>query len=112
MYEVRRYQTSAGKDIFTDWLKKLRDRKARIAIDRRIFRIETGNLGDHKYLKQGVSELRIVVGPGYRIYFAQSGSQIILLLCGGDKSTQSSDIERACAYWKDWQQRTAGTEEG
>jgi putative addiction module killer protein len=95
VYEVLRYLSSTGKDIFTEWL----------AIDRRIIRIELGNLGDHKYLKDGVSELRIDVGPGYRLYYAQDGNRIILLLCGGDKSTQSIDINRACAYWNEYQQR-------
>jgi putative addiction module killer protein len=105
MYEVRRYMSSTGKDIYTEWVSKLRDRKVRIALDRRIYRIESGNLGDHKYLKDGVSELRIDVGPGYRVYYGMHKSQIVLLLCGGDKSTQSSDIERACAYWQDWRNR-------
>lgn len=71
-----------------EWRTKLRDTKARVAIDRRVNRIEQGNLGDHKYLQDGVSELCINVGPGYRVYYAVEGKQIILLLCGGDKSTQ------------------------
>jgi putative addiction module killer protein len=76
---------------------------------RRVNRLEQENFGDHKYLKDGVSELRIDVGPGYRIYYAIAGKQIVLLLCGGDKRTQNSDIDRACAYWKDWQERSTKT---
>lgn len=78
---------------------------ARIAIDRRINRLELENFGDHKFCRDGVWELRIDVGPGYRVYYAMAGSQVILLLLGGDKRTQTSDIDRACAYWKDWQRR-------
>jgi len=88
-----------------DWWNQLRDHKGRIAIDRRTFRIESGNFGDHKYLKEGVWELRIDVGPGYRVYYAAEARQIILLLCGGDKSRQNADIDRACANWRDWQER-------
>ena len=105
MFEVFRYQSSNGKDILTEWVNKLRDRRTRLAIDRRIIRLESGNFGDHKYLKDGVSELRLDIGPGYRLYYARDGDRIILLLCGGDKNTQKNDIEKACGYWFDWQQR-------
>ncbi len=105
MYEVRHYLTASGRDVYLDWRLALRDNKAAAAIDRRIYRIELGNLGDHRYLQDGVSELRIDVGPGYRVYFAVEGTQVILLLCGGDKSTQTKDIERACALWSDWRER-------
>jgi putative addiction module killer protein len=105
MYEVRRYSTSKGQVIVTEWLQRMRDMKARIAIDRRIFRMELGNLGDHKFCRDGVWEMRIDFGPGYRLYYAHDGAQIILLLCGGDKRSQSKDIECACEYWQDWQGR-------
>jgi putative addiction module killer protein len=108
VYEVRHYLSSTGKDVYMQWWAKLRDHKARIALDRRVNRIALGNFGDKKYLKDGVSELRIDVGPGYRVYYAVEGAHIVLLLCGGDKSTQSADIDRACAYWLDWQQRAKG----
>jgi putative addiction module killer protein len=62
--------------------------------------MEGGNFGDHKFCRDGVWEFRIDVGAGYRVYYALSGSTVILLLCGGDKATQSSDISRACEYWK------------
>jgi len=105
VYEIRHYLTSDEKDPFLEWRSKLRDTKAKIAIDRRINRIELGNFGDHKFCRDGIWELRIDVGPGYRVYYAIVGSQIILLLCGGDKRTQNSDITRACEHWQDWQRR-------
>jgi putative addiction module killer protein len=105
VYEIRHYLTPGGKDVYLDWQRKLRDVKARIAIDRRINRVELGNLGDHKFLTDGVWELRIDVGPGYRVYYALIDSQIVLLLCAGDKRTQAADIARACGYWHDWQRR-------
>ena len=92
--------------MFMEWRSKLRDSTARIAIDRRINRVELGNLGDHKYCRSGVWELRIDVGPGYRVYYGFVDTQIVLLLCGGDKGMQERDIDRACAYWNDWQGRS------
>lgn len=67
-----------------------------IAVVRRVTRIEQGNFGDHKFCRDGVSELRIDVGAGYRVYYAIAGKRVVLLLCGGDKRTQSADISRAC----------------
>jgi putative addiction module killer protein len=104
MYEVRHYLTPQnGKDVFFEWWNRLRDNTARIVIERRITRMELGNFGDHKFCRDGVWELRIDVGPGYRLYYATAGSKIVLLLCGGDKRSQSGDIDRACEYWLDWQ---------
>ena len=105
MFEIRHYLTEDDKDIYLDWLRKQRDTVARIAIDRRINRIELGNFGDHKFCRDGVWELRIDVGAGYRVYYATSNNTIVLLLCGGDKRTQVADIDRACEYWSDWQRR-------
>ena len=106
MYEIRHYLTTDEKDIYLDWLRKLRDVTAKIAVDRRVTRIELGNFGDHKFCRDGVWELRIDVGAGYRVYYAVAGKEIVLLLCGGDKRTQNADIDRACEYWKDWQRRS------
>lgn len=106
MYEIRHYLTTDEKDIYLDWLRKLRDVTAKIAVDRRVNRIELGNFGDHKFCRDGVWELRIDVGAGYRVYYAVAGKEIVLLLCGGDKRTQNADIDRACEYWKDWQRRS------
>ena len=83
-------------DEFAKWLKKLRDADAKARINLRIRRIAlTGNIGDHKPVGDGVCELRIDYGPGYRLYFAQRGSEIILLLIGGDKASQQRDIKKA-----------------
>jgi len=82
-------------DIFLKWLKKLKDIKGKVAILRRIDRVKYGNFGDYKYLGNGVNELRVDFGPGYRVYFSVKNSEIILLLIGGDKSTQNSDIKKA-----------------
>jgi putative addiction module killer protein len=105
VFEVRHYVAPNGNDVVAEWMRGLRDTKARIAIDRRINRLEVENFGDHKFCHDGVWELRIDVGPGYRLYYAMAGEQIILLLFGGDKRTQSADIDRACANWMDWQRR-------
>ena len=74
-------------------------------IQRRIDRIAGGNLGDHKFCQDGVWELRIDFGPGYRVYYAQEEGAILLLLCGGSKRSQSSDIKQAIRYWQDYQRR-------
>jgi putative addiction module killer protein len=103
---VDHYLTADGRDLFERWLDRVRDRRALVAIERRIARIERdGHLGDHKYLRDGVSELRIDVGAGYRVYYAQADEAILLLLCGGDKSTQEADIARAVATWEEFQRR-------
>jgi putative addiction module killer protein len=98
--------TPDNKDVYLDWLRKLRDVTARIAVDRRVNRVELGNFGDHRFCRDGVWELRVDVGPGYRVYYAAAGRKLVLLMCGGDKRTQSTDIDRACEYWQDWQRRT------
>ncbi|MGN6149596.1 MAG: type II toxin-antitoxin system RelE/ParE family toxin [Rhizomicrobium sp.] len=89
MLEVR--QTAA----FTNWLARLADRNAQARIVARLRRFEIGNLGDVKPVGAGVMEARIDYGPGYRLYFVQHGNVLIVMLCGGDKRTQKTDIERA-----------------
>lgn len=101
------YVTEDGKAPFAEWLDRLRDVTARAQIERRLARVRLGLLGDSKALGGGVSELRIATGPGYRVYFAQAGQVVILLLCGGDKSSQAADIAKAHAYWADYQERTS-----
>ena len=91
MIQVRQTET------FRIWLADLRDRRAVARIAARIDRLKLGNPGDVKSVGDGVSELRIDYGPGYRLYFKRVGHEIVLLLCGGDKSTQDRDIERAKA---------------
>ncbi|HEY1806508.1 MAG TPA: type II toxin-antitoxin system RelE/ParE family toxin [Terracidiphilus sp.] len=105
MYEIRHYVAPNGKDVFSEWRSGIRDNRAKIAIDRRMNRIELENFGDHRFCRDGVWELRIDVGPGYRVYYAIAGAEVVLLLSGGDKRTQDADIDRACAYWADWQRR-------
>ena len=107
MYEIRHYLTPDAKDLYRDWLRQQRDTTAKIAVVRRVARIEQGNFGDHKFCRDGVWELRIDVGAGYRVYYAIAGKQLVLLLCGGDKRSQEADISRACDYWQDWQRRTS-----
>jgi putative addiction module killer protein len=107
MYEIRHYLTVDGKDVFLDWMRQLPDVGARIAIDRRVNRIELGNFGDHKFCRDGVWEMRVDVGAGYRVYYAIAGKQIILLLCAGNKRSQQADIKRACSYWGEWQTRAS-----
>jgi putative addiction module killer protein len=104
--EIRRYVTRTGKDVFGDWLSRLADTKAKARILVRIDRLAVGNFGDSKQLRGGISELRIDWGPGYRVYFALVGRTCVLLLCGGDKRKQSSDIQRAIEYLRDYQERT------
>ncbi len=82
-------------DLFLNWLKSLRDVRAVARIQIRIDRMEMGNLGDVKSVGEGVSELRVDYGPGYRVYFTKRGQTILVLLCGGDKRTQNSDIATA-----------------
>lgn len=89
---------------FDEWLRALRDRRAVARITARIDRLASGNPGDVKPIGSGLSEMRIDHGPGYRVYFMQRGPIIIVLLCGGDKSSQQRDIEKAkalAAEWKD-----------
>ena len=106
MYEIRHYLTASGKNLFEEWLDALKDAKAEARIAARIARLAAGNFGDCKPLRDGVWELRIDWGPGYRVYYAMSGRTCVLLLCGGDKRKQSADINRAIEYWNDYQQRS------
>ena len=104
--EIAHYLTADGHDPVQDWMDAVRDMRARVAILRRLERMKVGNFGDRKFCRDGVWELRIDTGPGYRVYYAQAGQTLVLLLCGGDKRSQRSDIERAAAYRQDWERRT------
>ncbi len=106
MIEIRHYVSRAGKDVFDGWLSQLDDARAQAKIASRINRLAAGNFGDCRPLRQGVRELRIDWGPGYRVYYAMLGRVCVLLLCGGDKRKQSSDIDRALDYLKDYKERT------
>ena len=98
------YRTPNGRAPYTKWFES-QDQTIQNKIQTRIDRIEfAGNLGDHKPVGDGVFELRFRFGPGYRVYFGQIGNTIVLLLCGGDKSSQTRDIKRAKAYWQEYKE--------
>ena len=104
-FEIRRYRSPDGDEPFTRWLSALPDRQARARILVRIERLEVGNFGDSKFIREGVSELRIDWGPGYRVYFGRAGTSQIVLLCGGDKRKQDADIEKAIELWREYESR-------
>ena len=106
MYETRHYLTTDGRDVFIYWLKEVRDPIAKGQIIRHVNRLELGNFGDHSFCRDGVWELRVHIGAGYRIYYALAGLRVALLLGGGDKRTQDADIDRAVRCWQDWQRRS------
>jgi len=97
------YVDNNGREPFTEWINNLRDSAGRKRILARLFRLEQGNYGDCKPVGEGVSEFRMFFGPGYRVYFGEDESSIIVLLCGGDKSSQKDDIQQAKIYWKEYQ---------
>jgi len=104
--ELHIFVTEEGREPFSEWLTSLRDIKARAKIRVRLDRASLGNLGDSHGVGEGVQELRIDYGPGYRIYLGQEGETMVLLLCGGDKSTQTKDIEKAKRYWNEYRRRS------
>lgn len=89
MFEIRK------TSVYAEWIDKLRDVMGRARILARVERLAQGNAGDSKHVGEGVFELRVDTGPGYRVYYTQQGSQFVILLVGGDKSTQSKDINKA-----------------
>lgn len=96
---LRYYVAEDGKIPFLSWLKKLKDSMTRVRIRRRLDRLELGNFGDCEPVGEGVLELRLDFGSGYRIYFAEQSDEIVILLCAGDKSSQKKDIKTAKTYW-------------
>jgi putative addiction module killer protein len=104
--EVRRYLTGNGRDVLGEWLGGLKDNRTRAKILARIDRLAAGNFGDCKSLRGGLYELRINWGPGYRVYCAMVGGTCVVLLCGGEKRKQASDIQRAIEYLSDYRERT------
>jgi len=105
--EIEIYETPEGKRPFSEWLDSLRDSKTQGKIQTRIDRVEEGNLGNYRSVGQGVCELKIDYGSGYRIYFGQIGSTVVLL-CGGDKNTQEQDIRKAQEYWEEYKSNENG----
>lgn len=107
MMNLLRYQREDGREPFTEWLGGLRDKSAQARIRVRLRHVEAGNLGDCEPVGEGVIELRVHVGAGYRIYCGRHGAMVVLLLCGGDKDDQAADIKRAKALWSEWKRRQA-----
>jgi len=103
--DVRLYLDTNGHSPFSEWLQSLSDIKGRAKIRERINRIRLGNMGDCEPVGEGVHELRIHFGPGYRVYFGQEVKTIVILLCGGSKQTQKADIKTAKALWHDYKER-------
>ena len=105
MIELLRYQRENGREPFTEWLNAQRDKLAQARIRVRLRQVQAGNFGDVEPVGDGVSELRIHVGAGYRVYFGRRGKAMVILLCGGDKGSQAADIKRAKELWAEWKRR-------
>ena len=103
--DIQLYSDIMGRVPFTQWLEALADRQGRAAIKARLLRLEAGNFGDCKPLRDGVQELRIDKGPGYRVYLSRQGPVLVLLLCGSDKADQDRAIRQAIDYLNDWKAR-------
>ena len=103
--QLRVYITSNGRKPFVRWLAGLKDRHARARIEVRLERLESGNFGSIRRLAGGIAELKIHYGPGYRVYFGEDGSIVVILLSGGTKKLQTRDVKRAVRYWKDYLKR-------
>lgn len=103
--ELLRYQRDDGREPFTEWLNTMRDKVAQARIRMRLRQVQAGNFGDCEPVGEGVTELRIHVGPGYRAYFGQYGKSVVILICGGDKRSQSADIKLAKTLWVEWKRR-------
>jgi putative addiction module killer protein len=104
---VKTYKDEHGNEPFIDWLESVKDKTTQVRIRSRLIRIEQGNFGDHRSIGEGIYELRLHFGAGYRVYYGLLGDEIVLLLAGGDKNTQKQDIQRAKYYWYDykWSQK-------
>lgn len=105
MIEILRYQREDGREPFTEWLDALRDKVAQARIRVRLRRMQAGNFGDSEPIGGGVIELRVHVGAGYRVYCGRHGRAVVILLCGGDKGSQATDIKRANELWSEWKGR-------
>ncbi|BAL25600.1 type II toxin-antitoxin system RelE/ParE family toxin [Azoarcus sp. KH32C] len=104
MIELLRYQREDGREPFTEWLSAIRDKTAQARIRIRLRQLQAGNFGDCEPVGEGVIELRIHVGAGYRVYCSRHG-KAVLLLCGGDKHSQAADIKQARKMWVEWKRR-------
>jgi putative addiction module killer protein len=105
--EILIFEDNKGRKPFTEWLESL-DIVIRARIENRILRLHQGNYGDYKTLQEGVNELRLQFGAGYRVYYAEDGNTLVILLSGGDKGTQKKDIKKAIGYWKEYKEEKHG----
>lgn len=106
--EIQVYLREDGEAPFTGWLDSLKDRRAVAKIRVRLARVRLGNIGQHRSVGRGVSEMKVDFGPGYRVYIGQTGEKVVIL-CGGDKDTQAKDIRMAQDYWADYRRRSRET---
>jgi putative addiction module killer protein len=102
---ILHYRTIEGRFPYREWVEAIADKAARAAILARVDRLAFGGFGDWKAVGDGVCELRVHLGGGYRIYFGRDGRAVVILLCGGEKRTQDADIRKATRYWKDYETR-------
>jgi putative addiction module killer protein len=105
MIQLIRYQQEDGREPFSEWLDSFRDKTTQARIRVRLRQLEAGNFGDTSSVGEGVSELRIHFGSGYRVYYGRHGKTMVVLLCGGDKSSQPTDIKQAKLLWTEWKKR-------
>jgi putative addiction module killer protein len=110
-FEIAIFQTRSGRAPFEEWFLQIKDEKTKAMVRTRLARLRLGNFGDRKALGEGVWELRIDFGPGFRIYYAMSGKTVVLLLSAGDKSSQSKDIKKAKSYWLELRREKDAKEE-
>lgn len=103
--ELIRYRRPDGQIPVSQWLSRLRDAIAKTGIEKRLNRLRLGSFGDSRAVREGVIELRVDHGPGYRIYLGRHGPSLVILLVGGDKGSQERDIALALSYWQDWKRR-------
>ncbi|MGA8054450.1 MAG: type II toxin-antitoxin system RelE/ParE family toxin [Burkholderiales bacterium] len=105
MIELLRFQREDGREPVTEWLESIRDKTAQARIRVRLRQLQAGNFGDSRPVGDGVLELRVHVGAGYRVYCGRRGERVVILLCRGDKPSQARDIQTAKVYWADWKRR-------
>jgi putative addiction module killer protein len=105
MQRILHFTDKDGRDVFQTWLASLRDQTAKAKILVRMNRLEAGNAGDCRPVGEGVLELRIHHGPGYRVYFGKINNDVVLLLCGGDKNSQAADIRKAKIFWAEYREK-------
>ena len=103
--EIEYYQTATGRCPYLEWFDRIREGATRDRIDVRLARLRLGNFSDHRDLGRGLWELRLFLGPGYRIYYTRRGDRVVILLAGGTKATQRRDIGKAREYLRDLQER-------